>query len=280
MRSVLVVVALVASSFVASPASDAAFRVRTVVGGPKTVAPGKLRASVVAKCPVGWSVIGGGSQVGGYADGQVLVGSHPWDGEDAGKTPDDGWRVVTSNTDDGPHDMRAVAICVRKGSYRYRKATRSVESGLYRNLAVSCRDDEQVVGGGGVISGTHPSIQLASSGPFDGADGDADNDDGWDVAAHQNTGTGDLSLTAWAICTKGSPLTYHSTTTPINDNAIVGTRTSCPAGDRVVGGGITLTASFSLYLGASLPDGGWFAVIANHSGQTRQFTTTAICRTA
>ncbi|MFO1540198.1 MAG: hypothetical protein ACKOTZ_07080 [Chloroflexota bacterium] len=84
---------------------------RYVASAARPLPAGALRSFRVA-CPARRHVVGGGANVIGTADEVRLFASHPYDGPDADRIPDDGWRVRLARADATPPGAVQVwAVC-------------------------------------------------------------------------------------------------------------------------------------------------------------------------
>jgi hypothetical protein len=81
-----------------------------IKGGPSTVAAGAITKRKVS-CGSD-HVVGGGVKVSGSAANARLVVSAPYDGNDADKIPDDGWRTKVYNRAGAAKQVTSFAICV------------------------------------------------------------------------------------------------------------------------------------------------------------------------
>lgn len=85
---------------------------RYVAGSPRALPADTVRSFRVA-CPVRTHVVGGGATVEGTADAVRLFASHPYDGPDADRIPDDGWRVRLSRAAaTPPGSVQVWAVCL------------------------------------------------------------------------------------------------------------------------------------------------------------------------
>ena len=73
--------------------------------------PATTSVSAQALCPKRRPVIGGGVYVNGSADKSHVHTSRPWDGQDSGTVPEDGWRGGVVNTSGSALQMTVHAIC-------------------------------------------------------------------------------------------------------------------------------------------------------------------------
>jgi hypothetical protein len=71
-------------------------------------APAEDGSPYIAKCPKGTHVVGGGA--GADNGGADVNESRPWDSNDKGDVPDDGWATYFNDTSSAA-DVRVYAIC-------------------------------------------------------------------------------------------------------------------------------------------------------------------------
>ena len=230
-----------------------------------------------APCPSGTRVLsGGGYNTGGFDTG-VATHSYPADDGDRGKKPDDAWKVKW--TTEADVEIRAYAVCADK-RVRYLMAPRSLSAEAASRgefSAGTCDAGFDAFGGG-------------SSGPIRAAETMSYRQDTgfWRVLIDQAAGGAKSRLKVFSICAK--PL---ATVVSSSDSAAPGTQAhesiTCPAGTRVVGGGILHNSqaygSRHVLIAASRPfgfggpeDDGWEAWIDNHRpADAVTFTVQALC---
>lgn len=279
---------LIAALVSASPA-EAGIEPPSLVyrGASAPLKAGAIGKSVVAKCPKGTRVIGGGAQVLDDSGASRLVGSHPFDGRDADRKPDDGWRAVATNlTPVGTH-LNVWAVCDEaKGfAYRYVKSKAKLPAGQMTVIA-SCAATESVAGGGALIKGKAAHLHLVMSHPADDLIRDGTPDNGWSATGENNT-TRTYELSTWAICTESGSFTYPETQSPMESSGgMVNIRADCSAPlSRVTGGGFDVFGEGATILMATRPytddpdgivDDGWSAV-ARNLGEAEVVRVIAIC---
>jgi len=64
------------------------------------------------ECPNRKSVVGGGPDVSGPASQAHVAVTAPFDSDDKGKTPDDGWTIKVGNPTMAEMDVVVYAVCV------------------------------------------------------------------------------------------------------------------------------------------------------------------------
>jgi hypothetical protein len=140
--------------------------------------------SVVAKCPKGTQLTGGGVEVGD-PDVDSVEGSYP-----SGKS---GWKgVAIRNAISGDSTVTSHALCVKHASTSVAKKAEALkDGGAVREAVAKCPKGTVVTGGGAQLS--DPSQDYVQ-GSF------AQGDRGW---AAQGVGSSGNKLTAYALCLKG-----------------------------------------------------------------------------
>ena len=238
---------------------------------------GDARASAKKACPKNYKVISGGVLTD--ADDVDIIGTQPYDGSDADHKPDDGWQGIVSV---GAVATSFVVFAICKihdaDDPTYVKAKASTVDNSEGSALAGCSATEHVLGGGGSVSGSDPNVNVAVSTSFtDLLEADINNDDGW-VYGVNNDGTGDHTITAWAICVPFLP-TYGF------DNDTVGTGSQqesapCPAvGQAVLSGGFSSSGGRQMHTTNSVISGGptWQAKFYNNTGTTQSASAEAIC---
>jgi hypothetical protein len=170
------------------------------------IKPGSQKSAKIA-CPDGTSVTGGGAVVFGPAASGWLYASHPFDGSDRRRKPDDGWRVAAYNDDDlESTQMTAHAIC-RPGGHVYCEAIGSGVNGGNTGAAGAGCDVARgpVISAGGRIYGQNPS-GLHLSGLYtrdDTSQGDPDTvPDDFGLTEVHNLSAGQAKFDAFGIYEK------------------------------------------------------------------------------
>ena len=149
-------------------------------------------------CPSGTIVAGGGASVAGTGLDDELVASFPYDDDDRGAQPDDGW-AATANSGDDRGFITVYAICSTTGGLRYVERSKVGAADDQFNVKARCREDERVAGGGAKVSKPGQDAEIASLHPFDDDDPESLPDDGFQGWAN-NQGPGERRLTTFAIC--------------------------------------------------------------------------------
>ncbi len=162
------------------------------VGGLQTFT-GRMR------CGNGAHVIGGGVRLPvSYDDAGWLRSSAPFDGNDVGAKPDDGWKA-TGGVEERQVDMAVTAICgSAQLKYGVGEGTASPKS--FGEAFADCPGRSRLVGGGmSAASGALGNAMTISS-PFDDADPNGRLDDGWQGEFDNYSFTDPGQITAFAIC--------------------------------------------------------------------------------
>lgn len=153
--------------------------------------------------------------------------------------------------------------------------------------AADCPAGTELYGIGADAVSTQLGGILSSLRPEDGGDANSKPDDGATVFAHNTTGIGG-DTRVHAMCGPGK-VRYPSRTAMLRLGDTKTAKISCPAGTRVLSGGVYLDGSNSdVHLhallpfddgdGNSRPDDGWKVKASNLGGAKKQFTAWAFCR--
>ena len=176
-----------------------------------TAAEGKQTTASVA-CPRGQPAISGGvASIGGHDERIWVHSSRPYDGPDADRNEDDGWRATVDNvgsTAEFGNRFTTYVICDRRrtrSAYRYTKKSVIAPEERQLRTDLPCATGSPAVGGGVHSSGGYDEKMFVNtSRPFDGTDADTAEDDGWRVAVDNGEGVVPESrgnrLTVYAIC--------------------------------------------------------------------------------
>ena len=290
----------------AAPGSDATIEAKAF-----SVQPGKVD-NASATCPAGKRAVGGGvgqSQATSPTFGYVQQ-SGPVD--ESGSTTNTqsgdvakGWSVsVFNNSGAGTREFRVFAICSASSDATIATNPFTVEPRTVGSASVDCPAGKRAVGGGVHQPGaTNPLFGwVQSSGPVD-ATGTTANTDSGDVAEGWyasvfNFGATERDFRVFAICSAGSDATIAAKVFSVSPGNVGDATVACPAGKRVVGGGVGQPAATNApagYIQESAPvdvtgetantDSGevgrsWFASVYNPpevGAPTREFRAFAIC---
>lgn len=147
-----------------------------------------------------WHVTTGTPFVG--TAGGWINSSHPYDGGDRGKAPDDGWKIRAYVPAGFP--ISVYAICARKVKLAYKRAkpvtlgTSQPGPSRTRTRSTGCGKGH-AIGGGAKVSGFVNRGRLIATAPVDTGDPGKAPDDRWRVQAH-NLGGEPTKLKAFGIC--------------------------------------------------------------------------------
>jgi len=165
--------------------------------------------TVAARCPDGTHVSAGGGYATGTPgasatpEGSYLNSSFPFDSRDAGRVPDDGWKVRIYNISDAPRiRINVSAVCVTQRP-RYVTADPVAMPPAYELLstAAACPDSRHISAGGLRLAGApaanaHPVTIM----PADLGDADSIPDDALRAKAQVLAGSTGASADMTAIC--------------------------------------------------------------------------------
>jgi hypothetical protein len=168
--------------------------------------------TVGARCPRGTHVSGGGVVTTGTPaapatpDGSYVNSSFPFDGRDAGKAPDDGWRARAYNISNAPRaQINVFAVCVTERP-RYVTAgpvamIPGTPSHFLISNAAACPGSRHISAGGIRLAGAPAAnVRPATIMPFDLGDADAIPDDALRAKAQVLHGSTAASALMTAIC--------------------------------------------------------------------------------
>ena len=180
----------------------------------------------------------------------------------------------------------------------------SVEPGMVGDAAVACPAGKRVVGGGiGQVQSTSPTFgYVQQSGPLDETGSPANTRSGdiarsWSASVYNNSAAGTREYRVFALCSASSDATIAANPLPVEPSAVNSASIDCPAGRRVVGGGVGQPAATSPAFASVQRSGpvdqtgttantesgdvaeSWFASVYNFrtGGETRDFRVFAIC---
>jgi hypothetical protein len=226
---------------------------------------------------------GGGVEVGGdESDLELEVGS-------SGPTANHGgWSGGANNSSASTAEMTVIAICGH-GNYVYKTVKKKIAVGKAVQKKASCPSGTDVVGGGVQAAGDH-GVEVGSTEPSDGGDGDSKADDAW-LGRESNSSSKKTTMKVTAICAKSGSFTYiRGPKGPVLDDTQATASVSCPPDTQVTGGGVDVTGkntdievadSFPQDDGdvGDLPDNGWSANANNDSsGASESMRAFAICQ--
>jgi hypothetical protein len=145
-----------------------------------------------------WHVVGGGASLTGTADNQ-LTSNGPFDGGDADKAPDDGWKAL-AYIDALDVKLKAYAVC-RRAEPSYRKDHRLLDPMEGASVDAACHQGEHVLAAGIDLDGARDGSTIRAAYPQDGTDPHDVPDDGSYAFGTDTSATVSHRLTGYAICT-------------------------------------------------------------------------------
>jgi hypothetical protein len=243
----------VVGSLVLAPSSLAA------PGGDATVQAENFTASVpgataTVLCPGGQRATGGGvlNLTAPGAGGVLIAWSGPVDSTGTVTAIDDGdvpagWTVAIKNSTAPPTTFKVYALCsaTSDATIEVTPFTTSVTEG---EASAVCPGTRRATGGGVITAENSTSHTLLASGPRDETDNFANTVDGdiarsWFGRVADQTG-GDTAWKTAAVCSAASDATIEAHPT----SGAVGVA-PCPAGRRIVGGGLGVITGFFRFAG-------------------------------
>ena len=209
---------------------------------PKVVHPGEF-GSRSATCPSGTKAIGGGGDIVGKNTATVISQSFPFDNGDAGKKPDDGWKVTMFSRSASDKSLIGYAICSSSGALSYITSSGSIGDGGRTTLYADCPDGTLVTSGGGSLDNADiDQIDIAATKPYDGGDPGDIPDNGWQTTFDNDTGSAQ-NAKGFAICAGSGTYVYVSTSTTVASGTQGHLFHDCAPDSNVVGGGVSITAT-------------------------------------
>lgn len=217
-------------------------------------------------CPAGKRAVGGGINT----TGPVLTNPFdppPYEVQLSGALDETGltantdhgdvarwWYAYVYNRSDALQVFKTFAICSQSSDATVEATAFTLNPGFGTSRAVACPIGTRVVGGG--VGTTGPAApgsnfyRLQVSGPLNDSGLTTNTDDG-DVARYwygsvYNQSGGPRTFKVIALCSASSDATVEATSFTVATNGSAGATASCPAGRRVLGGGLGTTGpSFS-----------------------------------
>ena len=247
-------------------------------GGFGTVTPPPLNVAINVSQPVNKTEL----------PGHTRTGDRPRD-----------WVVSAYSGSGSTEDMKAFAICSASADARLRVANFSVPPSKTKSTVVSCPRGQRALGGGlGIATTPVSGVYEEGSGPLSksktvSGTSTGDSPRAWEVAAYNGF---DVARTfqALVICSKTAKPHIVASKVPVASNTDVEVASTCPAGQRALGGGVLVSGkpTTDLQFEESGPlsaagttagtiDGSvpvsWDGDVYNRSAATRSFTTLAVC---
>jgi hypothetical protein len=156
------------------------------------------RSAKVSCGGAGYHAVGGGSLIAPTES--WLNSSHPYDGSDPNKRPDDGWTTKVFDPVGGIGGYVMEAICQRHGDLAYvRQRAGAVDAGDAASPTAACARKAHVLGGGLKLGGPANQARAAGSYPIDRGDDGKVPDDGWRAVGYNLAGE-PKAVTSYAIC--------------------------------------------------------------------------------
>jgi Ca2+-binding RTX toxin-like protein len=295
----------------AAPGSDATIAATRFTVAGASAGTGIVTGTGVASCPDGTRVVGGGvSRVDQTNQPyEVVVQSGPVDEGGSPATTDSGdiarsWFAAVRNNSDVAHDYRVFATCSAGSDATIAAKTFTVGRNAGAEASVPCPVGTRVIGGGvGKTSPLDTSFtKLGISAPLDETGEEVTTDTG-DVARSWFASVANFSVVSvehkvFALCSAGSDATIEAKSFPVGDSSAGDALVTCPAGKRVLGGGVGL-GQVSTSGGIEIRQSGpvdatgqaansqsgdiarsWYAYVENVIGSgTRVFRVLALCAT-
>jgi|SRR5215211_492688 len=159
-------------------------------------------ATVKARCPRDMSVVGGGNYTTGANDDATLQATRSFDGDDANRKPDDGWRVKAFNLRDGGKDLTAYAICRKPNEHpKYLGAFGSFSGGSAGGGGAECdKVNRSVAGPGAEVKGEPSLVRLTAYYPEDNTIEAGDQPDDYVIHQAENLTGGEVKDGSFAAC--------------------------------------------------------------------------------
>jgi hypothetical protein len=236
--------------------------------------------AVVASCPKGRHITGGGATLDGDPEFGELAYAGP-DHEGPGVSSREAYAAHGYVSGLG-QTLKSYAICTKSASliYRLKKPVVSATGPLVTK--VRCPRGASVVGGG-FDSHANDDGALISA-PFDGSDPDDDPDDGWSMRVIATDLFQTVHVTA--VCSSDLHLAYREQTATASGD--LATSAVCPSNAVVTGGGAELSGDAGAHLTNSAPadfgdadnttpEDAW-ATKAHVDAGSRDLTAYAICK--
>jgi len=218
-----------------------------------------------ATCPAGARVVGGGINTIGpitpVLDYYVEV-SGPLDETGSTADTDDGdvarsWYASIYNQTRDTQVFKVFALCSQDSDANVEAQPLSVGNPSSAAAIATCPAGTRAVGGGvgttGPVTAAGVDYIVEVSAPLDETGSPANTDDGdvarsWYASIWNNTGANPAHFKVFALCSQGSDATVQAQEFPLNAGSSAARAASCPAGRRVLGGGVNaiapLTADF------------------------------------
>lgn len=238
-------------------------------------------AEAQANCPVGWKAISGGATIKpgatrglGWNDKAPGSSSRGWVAE--------AWQTSAKST-----TLRTYGVCLETSLLTVDTGSIFSAPGGTVTATASCPEGSIVVGGGGRPIGDTSDWTMNTSHNVDGPDADPVPNDGWRAYYHYTGSDGDLLVDAVCVGSVGEPA-YRSTSTSVLPRSTKTVKSSCGAGEHVLGGGAYINGSaasarvagsrpFDSGDAGTVPDDGWLVTYRNTSDSPLTAEARSIC---
>jgi hypothetical protein len=227
----------------------------------ESIAAGSQGSATIA-CPGSSIITGGGFALGNTSNMFAKTTS----------MDNNGWQTYAINNSGTSQLLNSYAVCLSNsgGTTSQVFAQVTAPANAVGNAVVSCPAGT-VVTGGGYASNLNFTVYNSSK-----------KDNGWQVYAKNNSGSGQL-LNAYAICLAGTSATSSVVTaqTSIAGSSTGVTQATCPSGSLLSGGGFAGSTDLLIY-NTSMDSGNnktWNTYARNLSGNSKLLNSYAICLT-
>jgi hypothetical protein len=235
----------------------------------------------VVTCPSGTVSLGGGATMAGAQIYDAINASAPYG--------TGGWRAYMGSAGSESTEGRAAVVCSRRPAGWKQVASSYVPNpaGTATTVTAMCPKGTRVLAGGPFNSSAKPTVTVGLTTSLTSLTG-------WH-SVEDNASSASESVDEWAVCAtavaatevsdlKLKGLTFAEGRVSVPAHGNIGVRASCPAGDRVVGGGgYQVTQGLGEDLNASFPfpaGRAWGAYFNNETSSPDTGVAVAICAAA
>jgi hypothetical protein len=201
-------------------------------------------SSAGAVCqPGSGHVVGGGFDADDASVEGMAIESAPLDTGDADHKPDDGWVAGAVDVRSAATNLVSYAVCSNT-PVKYASRSKNAQPRRVGKLSASCPPGSKDTAGG-MQTGDLNAVQIDSSFPVDDGDKGKTPDDGWQVKFFNRGGR--ASVTVWAVCAKGTQVSYvDNTAFPIDPGEQQHVEAAvCDDPLHVTGGGVRYSSKLS-----------------------------------
>jgi hypothetical protein len=197
--------------------------------------------TVVAQCPVGKVIIGGGVRFFGATAGTALTASAPNIGAAQ-------WIAEAADTEGFSENwgLQVDVYCINANlvDYQVVKAETPDNSTGSKSITATCPAGQAVIGGGARITGLVVNEGITTSAPVG-----SPQPTGWTASAHEvNSGAaGNWVLEAYALCSATSTFGLITASTPTNTASPKSLSLECKQGGSLLGGGAAISGASGNY---------------------------------